>query len=155
MGKASVQKALGVDPSKSSWTECNRQVHSAMMGDWMHNLEQPIPDLLAADYKVLVYSGEEDLICNWYGGRAWVSSMQWPGQADYNKQSFSEWSVGGKKAGEFKTQDNLTFLGVYAAGHMVPKDQPEVALAMFKYFIKSEPFTAEASPAAEAAVAVA
>jgi serine carboxypeptidase-like clade 4 len=38
-----------------------------MMQDWMRNLEVGIPALLEDGIKVLVYAGEEDLICNWLG----------------------------------------------------------------------------------------
>jgi len=34
-----------------------------------------------------------------------------------------------------KKVDNLTFLKVYGAGHMVPMDQPEAALEVLNYLI--------------------
>jgi len=38
-------------------------------------------------------------------------------------------------AGWAKNYDNFTFLKVAKAGHMVPLDQPENALAMLKVFL--------------------
>jgi len=53
---------------------------------------------------------------NWYGGRDWVSNLVWPGQKGYNSQNFTVWTSNGQKAGTFVTQDNLTMLGIEAAG---------------------------------------
>ncbi len=38
----------------------------------VHNFAIDVPILLAANVRVLVYSGMLDFICNYYGGRAWV-----------------------------------------------------------------------------------
>jgi carboxypeptidase C (cathepsin A) len=46
--------------------------------------------------------------------------------------------VDGEAAGEYKKTDNLTFLRVFDAGHMVPMDQPKVALEMLREFIHKE-----------------
>ena len=45
------------------------------------------------------------------------------------------WSVGGTPAGELRQAANFSFLRVYDAGHMVPRDQPERSLAMLNAFI--------------------
>ena len=42
---------------------------------------------------------------------------------------------GSTKAGELKSVDNLKFLRVLNAGHMVPMNQPEAALTMLNEFI--------------------
>ena len=46
--------------------------------------------------------------------------------------------MGDQDVGEFKHHGNFTFLRVYQAGHMVPMDQPEVSLEMFKKFLNKE-----------------
>jgi carboxypeptidase C (cathepsin A) len=43
--------------------------------------------------------------------------------------------VNGKAAGQLKKVGNFKFLRVYDAGHMVPMDQPEVALSMLQSFM--------------------
>ena len=43
--------------------------------------------------------------------------------------------VNGQAAGELKKVGNFKFLRVYDAGHMVPMDQPEVALFMLQSFM--------------------
>jgi len=130
MAQKSVQTSLGVS-SKAKWSECNSQVYSNMEGDWMTNCEVYLPPMLAAGYQVLVYSGQEDFICNWYGGAMWSAQMVWPGQQGFNSQSYQNWlNHAGQVSGIYKSNMNFTFLGVAAAGHMVPMDQPSNALDM-------------------------
>jgi len=135
MATKTIQTALGVSP-KAKWSECNSQVYSNMEGDWMTNCEVYIPPMLAAGYQVLVYSGQEDFICNWYGGAMWTSQMVWPGQKGFNSQAYQNWNNhAGQVSGIYKTSMNFTFLGVAAAGHMVPMDQPSNALDMISTWI--------------------
>merc|ERR1712146_78288 len=109
------------------------------MADWFTNMETVIPPMLDG-VRVLVYSGQEDFICNWFGGRAWVDKMQWSGSAQYRAQGWSDWKVNATSAGTFKEQEGLTFLGVANAGHMVPMDQGENALVMLHTFIGGKSF---------------
>jgi len=134
MAKQEVVQALNVS-SKANWAECNNNVHSKMMNDWFNNLEPKIPPMLEGGYKVLIYAGVEDFICNWYGNREWVNAMKWSGTSEYQKLNYTVWNVDQKRAGEFKRVGNLTFLALDAAGHMVPMDQPANALEMLRAFI--------------------
>lgn len=79
---------------------------------------------------ILVYSGDKDFICNWRGGEAWTNAVNWSGKSDFNNAAYKEWIVNGASAGQLKEFENFKFLRVYDAGHMVPMDQPAVALAM-------------------------
>jgi len=132
-------KALGANP-KVHWEECNGKVHSALNADWMTNLEIGIPTVLAAGVRVLVYAGDQDFICNWLGNSRWVHKMKWSGQEDFNAASMMKFSVEGEDKGEFKTAQGLTFMKVFGAGHMVPRDKPAAALDMLDNFIRNKPF---------------
>jgi len=133
-----VLKALGVSPN-AEYSDCNQVVHTLLLMDWMTNLDVRIPSLLQ-DYRVLVYSGELDFICNWMGGYYWASELNWPGKQQFNQTAFADWYVQKSVAGQFKTVDNFTFLKVAKAGHMVPMDQPANALDMLKRFLQNRPF---------------
>lgn len=61
----SVRKSLGVGDIE--FVSCSTSVYSAMLQDWMRNLEVGIPALLEDGINLLVYAGEYDLICNWLG----------------------------------------------------------------------------------------
>jgi len=138
MSQAAVKAALGTQ--NQTWSQCNSNVYSYLIGDWVHNLASDVPLLLAANVRVLVYSGMLDFICNYYGGRAWTAALQWPGQAGFNAATPVAWTVNGTAAGTAQSYQNFTWLEVANAGHMVPMDQPENALDMLKRFLTNQPF---------------
>jgi len=135
-----VQKTLGI-VNNTEWTTCSSEVYNNLLGDWMANLEVDIPHLLAEPgYRVLVYSGKEDFICNWYGGLAWLKAMRWPGQHGFVDAPVVPWKVNDAVAGTSQSYQGLTFLAVENAGHMVPMDQPANALLMLNHFLTGTPF---------------
>jgi cathepsin A (carboxypeptidase C) len=137
LGRPDVQAAIGVDPKHKSWSDCNKLVTIGfeLAGDWMKSYQQMIPDQLNAGIKVLIYAGDQDFICNWLGNQAWAQRLPWPHQGEFNTTKPVDWNVNGKKAGELQTSNGFSFLRVLDAGHMVPRDQPEHALAMLNAFI--------------------
>ncbi|KAI3722055.1 hypothetical protein L2E82_33079 [Cichorium intybus] len=132
-----VKKALGV-PKDIHFGACNGKVYQAMKEDIMRNLEVGLPKLLEEGIKMLVYAGQHDFICNWLGNYRWVKEMKWSGQADFIASKVFQFEVEGKKAGLLKNHGPLTFLMVYDAGHMVPKDQPKASLQMLKKWIEGK-----------------
>jgi len=54
--------------------------------------------------------------------------------------------VNGVGAGQLKQFKNFKFLRVYDAGHMVPMDQPVVALQMLESFIMGDLKESELRP---------
>jgi len=137
MTDPAIQKVLGVEGRK--WKECNMLVHTAMLGDWMLSLSSKVTDILSAGLDVLVYSGDKDFICNWRGGEAWTNAVEWDHKADFQATEYADWTVDGKAAGALKAVDNLKFLRVYDAGHMVPMNQPVAALEMLHELIIGNP----------------
>jgi cathepsin A (carboxypeptidase C) len=125
-----VKKALGV--SGRPWSECNNAVHRALQSDWMTDLTASVGFLIQKGLQVLIYHGDQDFICNWKGGETVTSQFDWAKKVEFNKMEYSKW----ENWGEVKHLDNLTFLRVYQAGHMVPMDQPEAALVMLNRFLK-------------------
>ena len=114
-------------------------VHTYLLGDWMTNLMPQVAEILdQTDIEVLVYSGDKDWICNWRGGEAWTLATKWGEQETFAAQEYESWTVNGTPAGEMRQHGNLHFLRVYEAGHMVPMDQPENALAMLTRFIQND-----------------
>ena len=65
LNQTSVIKALGVAKEASHWTDCNKEVHSLLMDDWMTDVAPKVVQLLNYNFTVLVYSGNLDFICNW------------------------------------------------------------------------------------------
>jgi len=138
LDRPEVRSALGVGSRK--WSDCNREV--ALMfefsGDWMQSYQQMIPDQLNDGIRVLIYAGDQDYICNWLGNQAWAQALPWPHRGDFNSTTPKEWQVGGVAAGTLQSSHGFSFLRVYDAGHMVPRDQPANALAMLNAFTAGE-----------------
>lgn len=131
LNSASVQSALGVS---KKWESCSKLVNLGFNQDWMKDYQTKIPDMLAAGIEVLIYAGDVDFICNWLGNKHWTLALEWPHKEDYNKADDATYTVGGKAAGRLRSSNGFHFMQVYEAGHMVPMDQPEVALQMLNDF---------------------
>ncbi|KAJ2178531.1 carboxypeptidase C, partial [Coemansia sp. RSA 353] len=99
-----------------------------------------LPPLLEAGIRVLIYAGDADFICNWYGNKAWSEALEWSGKTSFAGSADEDWIVDGKAAGEARTFKNFSFLRVFGAGHMVPYDQPENSLDMINRWIANKPF---------------
>jgi len=136
--RADVRAALGVGNRK--WSDCNHVVALAfeLSGDWMQSYEMMIPDQLNDGIRVLIYAGDQDYICNWLGNQAWTQAMPWPHRTDFVNAAPTPWMVDNKAAGTLQTSNGFSFLRVYDAGHMVPRDQPANALAMLNAFIAGD-----------------
>uniref|UniRef100_A0A2C9V350 Carboxypeptidase n=1 Tax=Manihot esculenta TaxID=3983 RepID=A0A2C9V350_MANES len=131
-----VRDALGV--GDLDFVSCSSDVYEALLSDWMRNLEVGIPALLEDGIRVLIYAGEEDLICNWLGNSRWVHAMEWSGQKEFGAAPTVRFVVEGAEAGQLKSHGPLTFLKVYEAGHLVPMDQPNAALQMLKSWMQGK-----------------
>jgi len=139
LNSAEVKAGLGVK-SDIEWVDCSQEVHLLFLADWVGNFAVDIPIVLEKNISVLIYSGTNDFICNALGGSRWLSGMTWFGQDAYNKAVETDWLVDNKVAGKAKSASGLTFLTVNDAGHMVPMNQPQNALAMAQQFIQGKPF---------------
>jgi len=115
-------------------------VNSKFTVDVVESFAWEIPFILEKGLRVVVYSGDLDLICNWFGGFAWTNALRWSGAEEFNKAEMKVWKNGKISAGEAKTYKNFTFVRVYNAGHMVPHDQPESALAIEENIVYGKPF---------------
>jgi carboxypeptidase C (cathepsin A) len=136
-------------------------VEFELAGDWMHNYQTKIPDQLAAGIRVLMYAGDQDYICNvssfaqplpslavrrscsssvshaqWLGNQAWTKALAWPGKAAFNSAKLRNFTVEGQAAGSLRQAQGFSFLQVFEAGHMVPRDQPKHALGMLNAFLR-------------------
>lgn len=119
---AAILKVLGVEGR--SWAECTNDVHMAMLPDYMLDLSDDVGALLNSTLDVLVYSGDKDFICNWRGGEKWTNETNWTGKTSFQKEVYQKWGVNStdptKSLGALKVYENLKFLRIFDAGHMVP-----------------------------------
>ena len=84
-----------------------------------HNFDVVIPELLESGIRVMVYAGNKDIICNVEGNRRWVDALPWEGSAKWATAKAETWQVEGARAGSVRAVENLSFVEVFDAGHMV------------------------------------
>jgi len=141
-----VQADLGVN---KKWGSCNYAVNMAFQyaGDWMHgNYALKLPELLHDGIEVLIYAGDCDYICNWLGNKAWTKVLQWDGTKEFNNAPDNDWQMDGKAVAKLRAARGFHFMQVFEAGHMVPMDQPAVALAMVDAFVSGKMSEHEIKP---------
>jgi len=135
LNSADVQTQLGVN---KKWASCDFGINFQFQGDWMQRYDTKLVDLLASGVRVLIYAGDCDFICNWLGNKHWTLKLDWAHSAEFNAAADEPFNVNGKEAGRLRTANGFSFLQVYQAGHMVPMDQPEVAVEMLNLFINDK-----------------
>jgi len=153
LNSAPVRTYLNVSTSTPAWEMCSAQVGASFAADIGKDLSPLLAELLDNDaLRVLIYNGDADMMCSWYGARAWTTQLEWKHRAEFNAapaRSFlvpAAVSAGDKDqqpaaetAGALWTfDDRFTFLRIFRSGHMVPMDQPRVALEMLNRFMRNE-----------------
>lgn len=153
---------LGVEVS--GYDSCNFDINRNFLfqGDWMKPFHRLVPSILE-EIPVLIYAGDADFICNvslsfpssryvftlsyvlivtvqWLGNQAWVKALEWPGQKAFNKADVNDLTLSGKKYGHVQSSGNFTFMRIFAAGHMVPLNQPEPSLDFVNRWVRGEWF---------------
>lgn len=149
LNDAATKEALGVDGKGPGdkhdgvFVGCSDDVYAdfAKTGDGARDSTWAVTNILKNNVRVLTYSGRRDFICNYVGNRAWSEALEWEGKEKFNKQPLSPWYLGHQneiKGGEFKNHGNLTYAIVDQAGHFVPHDKPQAALAMFNAWLHGQ-----------------
>ncbi|KAK3275206.1 hypothetical protein CYMTET_16649 [Cymbomonas tetramitiformis] len=88
---------------------------------------------------VLIFDGTEDgSPFNHMSTENAFENMSWSGQRKFNEASHKPWSAyhNGTLNGYSRSSGNFTYLTLLKAGHLVPMDQPRVALAMIEFFVQ-------------------
>lgn len=75
--------------------------------------------MVSAAVKVLIWTGDADLACNWRGTSQVAHAIDWPGRDAFAGKDLEPYTVSGEEKASFKTQDNLTPMRVYGAGHQM------------------------------------
>lgn len=144
-----VEKWLNLDSTKtalhvreeSHWQSCNMGINLKFHTDWMKDFSPYVADLLNANIPALIYAGDVDFICNYMGNRAWTLGLDWTSGDEFRDAGDHEWADDDETSlGLARSADGFTFLQVYDAGHMVPSDQPAIALKMIRNFVEGGQF---------------
>lgn len=75
--------------------------------------------MVQSGIQVLLWAGDADWICNWFGGLAVANAVDFDGSAAFAAKEAVNYTVDGVAGGTFKTEGNLSWLRVFGAGHEV------------------------------------
>ena len=90
--------------------------------------------------RILFFNGMRDLMCNHHGNERVLDNLPWSKVEDWTLSKRYAWDPAVDDdtiapVGYIKAYENLGFLVIKDAGHMVPMDLPEVGLQMVQSFI--------------------
>ena len=77
-------------------------------------------DVVQSGVQTVIWAGDADWICNWFGGQAAANAVSFSGQSTFESKPLTSYTVSGAAGGTFKNVDNFSFLRVFGAGHEVP-----------------------------------
>ncbi|VDB97159.1 unnamed protein product [Peniophora sp. CBMAI 1063] len=129
-----VVAALHAESKAEAWTECNGPVHTALTMRRSNSSVTVLPRVLAR-VPVLIFAGDQDLICNYVGLENMIQGLTWNGATGLGTVETQTWSVDGKAAGTWVSARNLTYVKIFNASHMVGFDAPIVSHDMLLRFI--------------------
>lgn len=130
------------------------KVEYHLRNDMMQSVSSWLSALLDdGHYRVLLYSGQLDIIVPYRGTMRMAQSLQWSGAEQFKNATRTVWRVQRPQnevndtngtiedvAGYSTTFGPLTVVLVRDAGHMVPSDQPIWGLDLINRFTTAKPF---------------
>lgn len=115
-----------IKEKKSGWTECNGAVGGAFAVENSKPSISFLPELIE-QVPILLFSGEQDLICNHVGTENLIGNLNWGGAKGFEVSSGTwaprqAWTFEGEDAGFWQSARNLTYVLFRGSSHMVPYD---------------------------------
>lgn len=135
-----VVAALNIDAAKrQGWTECSGAVGGAFRAANSLPSITLLPDLLS-QIPIILFSGDQDLICNHIGTEELIHNLSWNGGKGFELSPGTwaprrDWTFEGEPAGIYQSARNLTYILFYNASHMVPFDYPRRTRDMLDRFL--------------------
>jgi vitellogenic carboxypeptidase-like protein len=109
----------------------------------MQSMAWKIAAISNANYSVMIYNGQLDIIIAVPLTMEWVSQLNWIGTNELRRAPKTVWKVHDNDpevAGYIKTANNNRFFlaTIRNAGHMVPYDQPRAMLNLLERFLSAQ-----------------
>ena len=150
--KDEVVKALHINADKNSgWNECNGAVGLEFNPVQSHASIGMLPGLIEK-VPTILFSGDQDLICNHFGTEELIHNMEWNGGKGFELSPGTwaprrDWTYEGEPAGIYQEARNLTYILFYNSSHMVPFDYPRRTRDMLDRFLDVDIASIGGSPA--------
>lgn len=150
-----VVRALHAEKHEQPYRECNGQVSLRLRNKNSPASVYLLPGILERGVKIMMFAGDEDLICNYVGVERTVENLVWAGERGWGANATAQvWSMNGTQVGEWTEDRNMTYVRVRReewlelesadmsadaqvneASHMVGFDVPEVSNDMIMRFM--------------------
>jgi len=134
LDRPEVVQAMHAERKSEAWIECRRPLHAAFDESRSNSSITLIPKLLQR-VPILIFAGDQDLICNYMGLEAMIQSLTWGGVTGFGTVETQSWSVNNTPAGTWVSNRNLTYAKLFNASHMAPFDVPHVTHDMILRFM--------------------
>uniref|UniRef100_W5KRU4 Carboxypeptidase n=1 Tax=Astyanax mexicanus TaxID=7994 RepID=W5KRU4_ASTMX len=131
LNNPNVRAALHIPSTVQSWELCSSTVGSQYQRTYS-DMTPFYQYLLQKNLRLLVFNGDVDMACNFLGAEWFVEALNQSVVSQY-----APWYYNNQIAGYVKQYENITFLTVKGAGHMVPQYKPAVALQLFKNYLSN------------------
>jgi vitellogenic carboxypeptidase-like protein len=147
LNSAPVRKSLHVGdiPYGVNASDCERH----LLADFHASMVPRLETLLDSNYKILIYSGQLDVIIAPALTELFLPHVVWSGQKEYQEADRKVWRVNASDqevAGFVRQVQNLTQIIIRGAGHICPADQPRRSYDMITRFIEDMPYINEPDP---------
>merc|ERR1719219_3200277 len=109
----------------------------------MVSLKGEVGLLLDAGFKVLIYSGQLDIIIGPVLTELYLDTIPWLGIDGWKKQNRDIWKVDNSDsqvAGSSQSYENFNYVIVRNGGHILPYDQPRASYDMITRFVEGQSF---------------
>ncbi|RIA97852.1 serine carboxypeptidase [Glomus cerebriforme] len=126
--------AIHAEAQQIGWVECNHGVGRGFDNDASPPSVTLLSDLLK-QINVLLYSGDQDLICNTNGTEDMLKNLEWNGHKGFQNLTSLPYFVNNTKVGHILSERNLTYIVVHNASHMAPYDAPITSMDMMYRFM--------------------
>nr|CAB3234482.1 lysosomal protective protein-like [Phallusia mammillata] len=133
LNRLDVREALHIKPGLPPWCVCSASVTYVSI---YQSMEKQYKELLKdPNFRVLVYNGDVDSVCNFIGDDWFVDSLN----VTLVKPQ-TPWYVNQQLAGFAKTFEQIVFTTIRGAGHMTSEWKPSYTFSMLNKFLKNKPF---------------
>ncbi|XP_013081623.2 probable serine carboxypeptidase CPVL [Biomphalaria glabrata] len=136
MNTAEVREAVHVGIRK--FRVINENIFDRFSSDIFVSAKDKVSALLE-HYKVLIFTGDSDVIVSTYMVDTALMSTPWSKQAEFIASSRTPWwsvsQTGPELKGFYTSVGQLCRVVVRKAGHQTPHDQPEATLEMMQQFV--------------------
>ncbi|GAB1608343.1 retinoid-inducible serine carboxypeptidase-like [Argonauta hians] len=133
-----IRKKLKIIPSNVIWGSQAGKVFAAQAGEFMKSETKIVNELIrSTNLKVIVYSGQLDLIVATIGTEKWVQDLDIFNVFKKTNRRVLVDPITQKVMGYRKSLKNFSFYWMLNSGHMIPSDNPSGALHMVKLILGS------------------